>query len=81
MDDAPHGYELWDWESGNLINVYDTLDEALALVRRQTEGLSDPDAADWVSHLVLAKRDAGGSFGEVIAEELELLKLARGETP
>ena len=72
-------YELWDLETGNIINTYGTEQAALAVVCE----LIDSNGPEYAEALALGRTDARGK--SVVAEGRELVGRARdhstGELP
>lgn len=63
-------YEIWDWETANIVYAYATLEEALADVRNEVTVNGPESAASWF----LQYDDR--SNGYIIAEGGELVKQA-----
>jgi len=63
-------YELWDWETANIVYTYATLEEALADVRTEVTANGPEVAASWF----LQYDDR--TDGYIIAEGDELVKQA-----
>src|SRR5258707_649469 len=63
-------YEIWDWETGNIVYAYATLDEALADVRAAANENGPETIATWF----LQYDDR--STGENIADGEDLIRLA-----
>jgi hypothetical protein len=72
-------YELWDLETGNIINTYQTEAAALAVVCE----LISSNGPDYAEALALGRTDARGK--SVVAEGRHLVSRARaqvsGESP
>lgn len=66
-------YELWDVEEARLINDYDTLDKALAVVTATAHRYGDAMVATWG----LFRATPTGDRAEIIAEGEGLMHLAR----
>jgi hypothetical protein len=67
-------YDLWDVESGNIVNTYDNQSEALAVVRE----LLAMNPPSYAHALVLGYQDERGGRG-VVAEGTALAELARAD--
>ena len=65
-------YEIWDTETNNLIGAYETLDTALAVVRRALEA----HGVDYVATLALGFEDSRG-HSRTVAEGHQLVDRAR----
>ena len=65
-------YDLWDVESGNIVNTYETEAEALAVVRELLRQNGD----GYASALSLGYEDRGGRMG-LVAEGAALAARAR----
>jgi hypothetical protein len=63
-------YEIWDWETANIIYAYATLEEVLNDVRNEVTANGPDSAASWF----LQYDDR--SNGHIIAEGDELVKQA-----
>ena len=65
-------YELWDFESGNIIGSFDTQNEALRIVRE----VLDTYGIEEAMHFGLGAEDYNGE-SRAIAHGAELVDLAR----
>jgi hypothetical protein len=68
-------YELWDLRSGNIINTYDTEDEALVVVR----GLLKANGPEYASSLSLSLEDDEENLtlvakGAALAQRAQVLR-------
>jgi hypothetical protein len=66
-------YELWDLETGNIINTYETEQAALAVVCE----LIESNGAEYADALALGLTDAGGKL--LVAEGSHLVSRARAQ--
>lgn len=66
-------YEIWETEGRNLLAHSDTLEEALAFVRRQIDGLGD----EWLDGISILSVSADGRSRSLVAEERAILDLLR----
>lgn len=67
-------YEIWDWETANIVYAYATLDEAFADVRNEVTANGPESVASWF--LQYGTR----SNGYIVAEGDELVKQAFTES-
>jgi hypothetical protein len=66
----PRPYEIWDWQTANIVYAYPTLAEALADVRQEVTANGPDIAASWF--LQYDDRETG----YIIAEGADLVKQA-----
>ena len=69
-------YDLWNIDSANIVESFDSEAEALAAVREMVEAYGEESIADWS----LIPRE-GSDYGETIAHGRDLLDRARQTMP
>jgi hypothetical protein len=76
VTDAPRGYELWSFETGNCVGVYPTMDAALDIVEKGVAGKSRAEAEAVVGDLALVVDTGDPETREAYAEATQLLDIA-----
>jgi len=70
-------YEIWETVSRNVLAHSETLEDALAFIRHQIDGLGD----DWVEGISILSVSEDGRSRSVVAEDRAILDLLRVPAP